>query len=249
MIMPQAAIAQSIAIASLPTFSAQVAAGKLSEMRSSFVQTLRMIFFLTIPATIGLILLRDDLVKFLYQGGEFNDSSTELVSWALLWYAIGLVGHSIVEITSRAFYSLKDTRTPVTIGVVAMSLNLIFSIGLSKVFELNHLFPHGGLALANSLATAIESVILLLIMRERLDGLEGKRIFDGLWKASISSFCMMVILFFTQKFLPNTSTEKNLIINILVAVSSYTLILLVLKVEEIFILFKLIRQKLGLTRY
>ncbi len=81
MLMPQAVIAQSIAIASLPTFSAQVASGKLDEMRTSFTSTLRMILFLSIPSMVGLVLLREDIVRLLYERGEFTAASTTLVAW------------------------------------------------------------------------------------------------------------------------------------------------------------------------
>ncbi len=91
MMMPQALIAQAIAIASLPTFSAQVALGKMDEMRSSLASTLRAVILLSLPSSIGLVLLREPIIRLLYQGGRFGDRSTELVAWALLWYAAGLV--------------------------------------------------------------------------------------------------------------------------------------------------------------
>jgi len=103
MLMPQAAIAQSIAIAALPTFSAQVAQNRLGEMRSSLATSLRGVIFLALPASAGLILLRQPIIALLYQRGEFTSHSTSLVAWALLWYAAGLVGHSVVEILARAF--------------------------------------------------------------------------------------------------------------------------------------------------
>ena len=103
MLMPQAAIAQSIAIAALPTFSAQAAQGRFIELRHSLAASLRTVIVLSIPASIGLIILREPIVQMLYQRGQFDDRSTELVAWALMWYAAGLVGHSLVEILSRAF--------------------------------------------------------------------------------------------------------------------------------------------------
>lgn len=172
MLMPQAAIAQSIAIAALPTFSAQVALGRLDDMRHSLVSSLRAILLLALPASLGLILLRQPLITLLYQRGEFSSYSTQLVAWALLWYALGLVGHSIVEIVSRAFYAMHDTKTPVFIGVLAMSLNIGFSFLFVALFTQLNWMPHGGLALANSLATFIEMLFLLFIMRRRLSGLE-----------------------------------------------------------------------------
>jgi putative peptidoglycan lipid II flippase len=176
MIMPQAAIAQSIAIAALPTFSAQVARGRPEEMRASLASTLRGVLLLSIPATLGLILLRRPLVALIFQGGEFSAQSTEMVAWALLWYASGLVGHCVVEIVSRAFYALHDTRTPVMVGVFAMTLNIVLSLAFWSLFNRLNLPPHGALALANSAATGIEMVILLALMRRRLDGIEGQAV-------------------------------------------------------------------------
>jgi putative peptidoglycan lipid II flippase len=179
MLMPQQAVAQSAAIASLPTFSAQVALGRLDEMRSSLASTLRAVLILAIPASVGLILLRMPIVALLYQRGAFTARSTEMVAWALLWYAAGLVGHALVEILSRAFYALHDTRTPVTVGVIAMGLNIGFSLLFATVFERIGWMPHGGLALANSLATGLECAALVLLMRKRLKGLEGGYVWKG----------------------------------------------------------------------
>jgi putative peptidoglycan lipid II flippase len=167
MLMPQAAIAQSIAIAAMPTFSAQVALGKLSEMRSSLAASLRGVLLLSIPAALGLILLREPLVTLLYQRGEFDERSTELVAWALLWFAVGLVSHAVVEILARAFYALHDTKTPVLIGILAMSLNVVFSYAFSALFTRLGWMPHGGLALANSIATTLEMAGLLILMRRK----------------------------------------------------------------------------------
>ena len=158
MLMPQAAIAQSIAIAALPTFSAQIAQGRISEMRHSLAASLRGALVISLPATFGLIILRQPIIQLLYQRGAFNDRSTDLVAWALLWYTVGLIGHALVEILSRAFYSLHDTKTPVMVGAAAMSLNIILSYLLSAAFREMGWMPHGGLALANSIATGLESI-------------------------------------------------------------------------------------------
>ncbi len=194
MLMPQAAIAQSIAIAAMPTLSAQFAMGKLNEMRSSLAASLRGALLLSIPASLGLVLLREPVIRLLYQRGEFDARSTELVAWALLWFAAGLVGHAVVEILSRAFYALHDTRTPVVVGVVAMSLNVVLSFVLAWLFEQIHWMPHGGLALANSLATGLEAGVLLLLMRRRLAGLDGGRVLTAVAQAGAASLVMGIIL-------------------------------------------------------
>jgi putative peptidoglycan lipid II flippase len=195
MLMAQVAIAQSVATAAMPTFSAQYALGKLDDVRNSLSATIRGVLLLAVPAAVGLIILRKPLVALLYQRGEFDARSTELVAWALLWYAVGLVGHSVMEILARAFYALHDTKTPVFVGIGAMSLNVIFSITFSALFEQVGWMPHGGLALANSLATALEMVLLMILMRKRLGGVNGKSIMRGFWQASLAAAGMGVVLF------------------------------------------------------
>jgi putative peptidoglycan lipid II flippase len=190
MLMPQAAIAQSVAIAAMPTFAAQYARGRLDEMRTSLADSLRGVLLLSIPASLGLMLLRKPLVVLLYQRGAFDDRSTELVAWALLWYAAGLVGHCLVEVLARAFYALHDTRTPVLVGAGAMTLNVAFSVLFSAAFTRLGWMPHGGLALANTLATALEAGGLIYFMRRRLGGLEGAYILKGSLQAAASALAM-----------------------------------------------------------
>jgi len=194
MTMPQVVIAQAIAIAALPTFSAQAARGELGEMRASLAATLRGVILLSLPATLGLILLRRPFIVVAFQRGEFGPQSTDLVAWALLWYTAGLVGHSVVEIIARAFYALHDTKTPVMIGVVAMSLNVVFSLAFAALFARWSWMPHGGLALANSLATALEMAGLLALMRRRLNGLEGRSILIGLFQTAAATLVMSLAL-------------------------------------------------------
>ncbi|OJX44764.1 MAG: murein biosynthesis integral membrane protein MurJ [Chloroflexi bacterium 44-23] len=200
MLMPLMFIAQAIATASLPTFSAQVALGKKDEMRASLVVALKAVLFLSIPASIGLVLLRFPLIQTLYQNGEaFTSESTQLVAWALLWYGIGLVGHSVVEIISRAFYALHDTRTPVMVGVVAMSLNILLSILLGGLFQRIGWMPHGGLALANTIATGLESGALIFLMRRRLQGIDGRNVLRILWKSLAAATIMgLAVVWFLQ---------------------------------------------------
>lgn len=192
MVMAQAAIAQSVAIAAMPTFSAQHALGKLDEMRSSLASALRGMLLLAVPASLGLILLAKPIVSTLFEYGEFSVTVAEMTAWALLWYAAGLVGHSIMEVLTRAFYAQQDTKTPVMIGVVAMGLNVVFSIWFSQFFAQIGWYPLGGLALANSLATALEAIALFIFIRKRLNGIEGKSIADGAWRVGLAGLGMAV---------------------------------------------------------
>jgi putative peptidoglycan lipid II flippase len=194
MMIPEIAIAQSMAIAALPSFSKQVASGKLTDMRSSLTSLLRGLLYLAIPASLGLMLLRTPLIAVIYQHGIFDSHSTQLVAWALLFYAAGLVGHSVVEVVSRAFYALHDTKTPVFVGIIMMSLNIGLSLLFSSLFARWGWMPHGGLALANSLATFLEMGVLLIFMRRKLSGLEGRKVLDGVVKALAAGGMMSLAL-------------------------------------------------------
>ena len=190
MLLPQGVFAQSVATAAFPTFSTQAAKGQIAEMRSTLSATLRAILYLALPAAVGLIVLRRPLVQLIFQRGAFTETSTEMVAWALAFFALGLPAHAVVELVVRAFYALHDTKTPVMVGIGAMVLNVILSLTFIAIFEALGWMPHGGLALSNSLATTIEMTVLLGIIRRRLGGLQGKRMLPSLARIGLASLLM-----------------------------------------------------------
>ena len=233
MLMAQAAIAQSVAIAAMPTFSAQHALGKVDEMRSALAASLRGVILLALPASIGLILLRQPLVSLLYERGKFDERSVQLVAWALLWYAAGLLGHSIMEVLTRAFYAQHDTKTPVLIGVVAMGLNVVFSFCFSQFFAQIGWMPHGGLALANSLATALEATALFIVMRMRLGGIEGKNLLQGIGASALAGAGMTFGLLAWNRATANLNIWFAALGGVALGALLYTLGIWLLKVPEL----------------
>src|SRR5574341_41615 len=183
MLLPQGVIAQSVATAVFPTFAAQVSEGKTADLRRTLGQVLRAVLFLSLPSTVGLIVLRVPLIRLLFERGEFTATDTQATAWALLFFALGLVSHSLVEVITRAFYALHDTRTPVLIGGGAMLLNVILSLSLIRVIGDPGDLARGafaGLALANTLATTLEGVALLVLIGPRVGGMEWRRLGVGL---------------------------------------------------------------------
>lgn len=250
MLMPQVAIAQSIAIAAMPTFSAQVARGQRDEMRAALAATLRGVLLLAVPASLGLVILRQPIVNLLYQDGACGAACSQMISWALLWYAVGLVGHSLVEITSRAFYALHDTRTPVTVGVAAMSLNVLFSLAFVRLFQAWGLAPHGGLALANSLATSLEMAALLVWMRRRLGGLEGNQILRAALASTAAAAGLCGAVYAWTRL---GATQPDWLLaggGILLGGLVYGGLLAILRVREVSLLVGVVRRRLlrGKTR-
>jgi putative peptidoglycan lipid II flippase len=192
MLLPLGVVAQAVGIAAFPTFAELVAQGELEKVRRTLVATLRGVLYLALPATAGLYLLRVPIIQLLFERGEFTAESTISVAWALAFYAVGLAGHAVLEIVVRAFYALHDTRTPVGVGSAAMALNVVLSIALSRFFAAVNWMPHGGLALANSLATIIEALCLLYLLRGRMGGIEGRWLLTGVLQSGLATAGMGV---------------------------------------------------------
>jgi putative peptidoglycan lipid II flippase len=248
MLMAQAAIAQSVATAAMPTFSAQHALGKRDELRASLAAALRGVLFLALPASLGLILLRKPLIATLYQRGEFDVRSTDLVAWALLWYAAGLVGHSIMEVLTRAFYAQHDTKTPVIIGTAAMLLNVVFSFAFSRLFERIGWIPLGGLALANSLATALEATALFVVMRKRLGGIKGAYIGRGAGQAALSALGMSLTLVLWNQVGGSWNHWVVALGGVALGGIVYGLAMVALKVPEVGMLIGIVKRRLPFFR-
>lgn len=245
MLMPQAAIAQSVAIAAMPTFSAQAALGKIDEMRASLAASLRGVLLLALPAAAGLVVLRTPLIRWLYEDGQFTSRSTEMVTWALFWYGLGLVFHCLLEIVVRAFYALHDTRTPVTVTVAAMSLNVVFSLTFPTLFERAGWMPHGGLALANSLATLLECMILLFLLRRRLQGLGESQIVAGGVMALLGSAAMTAVLWLWRGVSPWQTVSLQVLTGVLLGGMVYAAALWLLRVPELLILREAIIRRVN----
>jgi putative peptidoglycan lipid II flippase len=221
-----------------------VALGKIYEMRNSLAATIRSVLLLSLPAAIGLVILREPIVTMLYQRGEFTEYSTMLVSWALLWYGIGLVSHSVVEILARAFYSLHDTITPVIVGVFAMSFNVGFSYLFAAWFNRIGWLPHGGLALANTVATTIEMIGLLYFMRKKLEKLEGITIIQTLLKVLVAITIMSISLWIWMIKMNDQPAWLTAVGGIVIGAIVYGITLFVLKEEGVKSLLNMIKQKL-----
>ena len=146
------------------------------------------VLFLAIPAAVGLLVWRVPLVRLLLERGEFNARSTALTAAALAFYSIGLIGHSAIEILARAYYALHDTRTPVIVGIAAMALNVALSLWLRVPMAI------AGLALANTIATTLEMILLALLLSRRLGGLGWPQLIATVLKSGAAALLMAVPL-------------------------------------------------------
>jgi putative peptidoglycan lipid II flippase len=245
MIMAQAAIAQSVATAVMPTFSAQFALGNLDGLRKTLTSALRGVILLSVPATAGLILLSVPLVAFLYQRGEFTSETTRLVAWALSWYAAGLVFHSTLEVLVRAYYAMHDTKTPVLVGAAAMTLSIALSLVFAALFRRVGWMPHGGLALAVSLSTAIEVITLYLILRKRLKGIDEGSTAKGFAAACLATLGMAAGLVLWMRVAGSTRPALTTLGGVAIGGAIYAAGLATLGIPEIGKIARMVRQRLG----
>ncbi len=161
LMLPHGVLALSISTVVFPSLVAMHSRRDNEGFRTMLDQALRPLLFLSVPASIGLFLLREPIVRMVFQSGDFDDSSTRLVSAPLAWFAVGLIGYALTEILTRVFYATRDTRTPVVTGVLTVILNLVLCMLFIDTLG------YTGLALALSITTAAEAVILMLFLRER----------------------------------------------------------------------------------
>jgi putative peptidoglycan lipid II flippase len=173
MMMPVGVVGMAISTAAIPTLTRQAAAGQFGPLRESLASALRVILFLAVPASAGLIVLAHPAVRLLFQHGAFDAASTTLVTEALTIFAIAIAAHSGIEILSRGFYAMSDTKTPVQLSVMAMALNLALSALLIRPLGLR------GLAGATSIAAIFECSMLVYVLRGRLRGFGA----GGVWRS------------------------------------------------------------------
>ncbi len=186
-LLPHGVFALSAATVLFPTLSRLAGAGDWQEFRTQYAATLRTVLFFIIPATAALIVLRTAIPEAIYQLGAFNATSSTLTATALGALATGLIAYAVVEIVTRAFYALQDTRTPVIAGVVTIALNLPLSWMLSKTFGL------GGLGLSLAVTTWLEMTILLVVLRRRM-GVIAPGLPDALVRLFWAAAAMTVVL-------------------------------------------------------
>jgi putative peptidoglycan lipid II flippase len=202
--LPLGVFAIAVGTATLPSFSEQVAQGRFEELKRTIVFSLRIILFITIPATVALIALRVPIISVLFQRGEFGVQSTLLTAQALLCYAVGLWAFSIIRIIVSVFYSLQDTKAPMKAAIVALIVNALFSLVL--------MFPlkHGGLALATSIASAVNVGMLWVILRRRIGKLLDREFYRSVGKTAVASLVMLGVILFVGLIYPwNTTGPFN----------------------------------------
>ena len=184
MYLPIGVLGVSIATAALPVLSRQAALGELHEMRRTISHGLRLMLMLMVPATVGLIVLAVPIVRLLFERGAFTPADTQATALALACYAPGMIGYSVVRLGVPSFYALGTSLTPAVVSAVAVGLNIVLNLALVRVMG------YQGLALGNAIAALSNGALLLVLLRRRLDGLDGRRIADSFARIAVAAVVM-----------------------------------------------------------
>jgi putative peptidoglycan lipid II flippase len=233
----------AMGMAVLPALSEHAVMGKIDKLKEDFSFALRLLFFITVPAMIGLIALSEPIVSTLFQRGEFDYIATISTSDALIFYSFGIWAIVGVRTVTSTFYSMQDTKTPVKIAALAMLVNIIMSLALMGPMK------HNGLAFANSLASSFNFLMLFYFLREKIGSIGTKKIIKSFLKTLFAALIMGYTGWFITRSPLWAESGKDLTktlylaSTLLICLIVYFIISYLLKNEEIGYIINKIRRK------
>jgi len=216
-----------------PLLSNEANRDNIDGVKNTMGYGINLILFITIPATVGLIVLANPIIEIAFQRGKFDIVATLMTSRALIFYSIGLVAMALRSLLYRVYYSLQDTKTPMINGVISVVLNIILNFVLVKLMD------YAGLALATSVATIIATIVLLYGLRKKVGSLGIKGYIITFMKTGLASSIMGLVAYLVYNGLYETLEVSKIynLISLLVAVGLgvivYGVLCYVFNVEEV----------------
>ncbi len=184
--LPLGLFGVAIATATLPAIGRSAASGNVDEFRETLARSLGLVFLLTVPSSMGLILMGPSIVGAIYEHRRFEAYDTQQTAMALSCYALGLAGYAAIKVLAPAFYALKDSRTPMLVSLASIAINAVMAFVLVRVANLGH----AGLALATSSVALFSFLVLFWMMMRRIGGVHGRRLRSVVIKVAAGSFLM-----------------------------------------------------------
>ncbi len=249
----------AIGTASVPVLSRMASEGKFDDFRATLSSSINLVFLMTLPSACGLIVLGEPIIRLLYSRGAFKESDVPMTAWALAGYSIGLTGYAAIKVLSPAFYALNDAKTPMIIAVCSIAVNafasLLFRNWLSH-YGVSPEYPNGlghvGVALATSSVALVNFFALALMMRKRIERIDGREIVAAFVKIAVASAVMSAVCYFSYHFLFNQfgieSFSRKIIeafVPIVLGGITFVLMAKILRVAEINKLYNAFTRKLG----
>jgi len=199
----------AVATAILPMMSHEAAAKNYESLKRTLAFSVRIVAFITVPAALGLMILREPIIRVLFQHGQFVAESTKLTARALLYYAIGLPALASVKLVVPAFYSTGDTKTPVVVASISLVINILLNIIFLQFFFKRVL--NGGPALATAIACFFDFFALFIIFRVRYGPMGSLEILRSFTKISLCAGIMGVACWFANYYTAFTVHSRFLV--------------------------------------
>jgi putative peptidoglycan lipid II flippase len=193
MYLPIGLFGVSVAAASTPALSRLAATNNMPQMRSTVAAAIGLMMALNLPATLGLIVLASPIVQLIFEHGSFTAADTAATALALQYYALGLVGYSVVRIVSPAFYALRMSRIPVIASVTSVVANVLLNVILVRVMG------YAGLALGTSLAAIVNAAVQVILLRRQLRGIEAGKLALTTTKVLMAALAMAAAAALTER--------------------------------------------------
>jgi len=197
--LPLGLFGVAIGTATLPSISRSAVAGNMAEFRQTVSHSLGTVFLLTIPSSIGLVVLGESIVGAIYQGGAFQAYDTERTALALACYAIGLSGYAALKVLVPAFYSLGDSRTPMIISLTSILINYMVASSMIRLGGLGH----AGLALSTSAVALFAFFLQIAMLRNRIGGIHGRALMAQVGRIAVASVAMAAVVWLSSHGLRN----------------------------------------------
>lgn len=234
----------SIVAVIYPMFSKLSTSNNKEMLKNYIVKSSNSIILLVMPVAIGAIILATPIVRLLFERGAFGETATKMTSIALSMYSVGLVAYGLRDVINKVFYSFQDTKTPMIYGAIAMGLNIVFNIVLSKFIG------HAGLALGTSLSAIICTILLYINLGKKIGNFGQFKILKTAIKALIASIIMGGISRFSYNYIISilaisTLNEIiSLVLSVLIGAFVYFIIIISMRIEEVNMIIELIRNKI-----
>ena len=193
--LPLGLFGVAIGSATLPSIARSAARGEMDEFRRTLSNSLGTVFLLTVPSSVGLVVLGKSIIGAIYQGGRFQLYDTQQTAVALSYYAIGLMGYAALKVLSPAFYALNDARTPMLVSLGSILVNYAAASTMIKFAGLGH----AGLALSTSAVALFGFVVLFAVLRKRIGGVYGRSLAVQMGKVALASGIMGAVIFATSR--------------------------------------------------
>ncbi|HDQ05079.1 MAG TPA: murein biosynthesis integral membrane protein MurJ [Deltaproteobacteria bacterium] len=194
--LPIGVFALAVGTATLPSFSRHAANDNIDELKSSISFSLRITFFVVVPAMAALMMLSQPIISVLFQRGAFDAHAAVLTGQALFYYSLGLWAFAVIRLFITSFYSLQDSKWPMKAAIVSFVINVTASLILM------HPMKHNGLALAGSLAVTANVLILMLVLKNKIGNFLDGVFYASLSKIIISSVVMMAAIHAVGYWMP-----------------------------------------------